>query len=316
MGTTTAKKNKSRANKTGTPSKNAVKKTIAKKDGGSAVVKKRVRNRGSDSASLQLDRETVKTACFAMLKAHKVATAPTKGEDGKASMSLIDDLERVSLQFQLSIPPKTPKLMPKRVELAHGLYTADHSICLIVRDPVDSVTRVLDRVGYGGVTKVIGVKELKLSYKTHERRRALAAEHDLFLVDTRVAASMPHHLGSWFVKANKLPLPVNLDRALPDVLERAVCSSGVIVPAGVTATVHIGTTNMKAKQLEQNIMKVAARAAEILNNEIEAVYLRSHHTSSLPLFVRMPTRIAEDPVEKKVDEIDAILEKYEEEELE
>lgn len=287
-----------------------VQKSITKPSDTSSEVKKRVR-----TPNLKLDETTVTSACVALLKAHKQATSYENDENAKAPIRLVENVDRVSLQYQLAAPPQNPRLMPKHVELAHSMYNASHNVCLIVSDPAENVTRVLDKVGYGGVTKVLGLEEIKLSYKSHERRRALAHEFDLFLVDSRVRASMPRHLGVWFQKSKKMPISVNLNRALPEALQRAISSTAVQIPKGVTATVHVGTTEMSAEKIAANIKNVASRCAELMNSDVEALYLRSHRTKSLPLYLRLPCQLAEDPVVEKVDELDEIIAKFEKEEV-
>ncbi len=90
-----------------------------------------------------------------------------------------------------------------RSQLKHSLYEEQADICMFVKDAADMVTRVLEKSGYGGVTRVMGLAELKTDFNTHERRRTLASTYDLFLCDSRVIPSMPKLLGNFFSKTKE-----------------------------------------------------------------------------------------------------------------
>lgn len=47
-----------------------------------------------------------------------------------------------------------------------------------------------------GVAKVIGTSKLRTKYESHEAKRNLCAEYDLFLADERILPSLPKLLGA------------------------------------------------------------------------------------------------------------------------
>lgn len=66
------------------------------------------------------------------------------------------------------------------------------------------------------MTRVIDFGKLKAKYKTYETQRKLAAEHDVFLGDTRIINRLPQALGKSFYKSTaKRPIPVDIQARLP-----------------------------------------------------------------------------------------------------
>jgi ribosome biogenesis protein UTP30 len=53
------------------------------------------------------------------------------------------------------------------------------------------------------ISRVVGLAKLKGKFKPFEARRELLREHDMFLCDDRVLATMPKLLGSMFFDAKK-----------------------------------------------------------------------------------------------------------------
>lgn len=200
--------------------------------------------------------------------------------------------------------------------LNHSLYKdGDYEICLFVKDPVEDTEQILSKVGYGGVTRVIGLSELKKEYCTHERRRKLADMFDLFLCDSRITPSMPRLLGNWFVSAKKMPIEVNMSRVLPDAIERSVSSAPIFLPKGSSASVQIGTTKFTDNELVENISSAVKRAVEVFENEIDVVYIKTNRSVALPIYVGVSTPMDESEKPRKVDDIDKIMKVYVEEEI-
>lgn len=188
--------------------------------------------------------------------------------------------------------------------------SGDSEICMFVKDPVDMAKIVLDKSGYGGVTRVMGLSELKTDYSTHERRRALASTYDVFLCDSRVIPSMPKLLGNFFSKSKKMPLPVDLNRKLPDVIERAVCSTSLHLPKGTCTTVHFGTTNMSKEQLVENACEAIPSVAAYIDNGTErvlSVNMKTARSTALPLYTALPSPVVITPKVKK-DEVEFTME--------
>lgn len=101
--------------------------------------------------------------------------------------------------------------------IPHPLNTDTNStICLITSDPQRLYKDQIADPAFPAalrsrITRVIGLQKLKAKYKPFEARRQLAAEHDIFLADSRIVTHLPGILGKTFFKGNnKRPIPVNI----------------------------------------------------------------------------------------------------------
>lgn len=261
-----------------------------------------------------LDEETVKGAVKALLARHASEHAPEDAGDISGPLRLITINDRVSLQYRLQAAPAKQRLMPKRAELSYGIHSEDAKVCLFVKDPSDSVRSELDDGGIpaGIQLTILGLKELKREYKSHERRRALSKEHDVFLADSRIAPSLPGVLGSWFAKSKQLPITVDLARATRSELERALRCTAVHIPMGNSASVHVGHTGQPLKELIANVLSVGARCGQLLGGEVLGVYLTAARVPALPIYVGEAQPLSESAGDK-VDDIDSVLAQYERE---
>lgn len=174
---------------------------------------------------------------------------------------------------------------------------------------------MLDEVGHGGVTRVMGLKELKTEYGTFERRRKLADMFDLFLCDSRVTPSMPKLLGNAFIKSKKLPMEVNMSRALPGAIESAVSSTALWLPKGDHVLVQVGRTKFTKEQIVENINSVVKRAVEVFNDEVIAIYIKTNRSVVVPIYAGITTPMDASKKPQKVDDIDEIMEMYIREEV-
>lgn len=302
------------------PSKTISKKK--KKNTTSNSSKKRPREVVSPAATTvgEISDATLTGAVNALLKRHK-AQHSYVGDDESQAIRLVENDDKVFVQVSLVAPPQKPKLLPKRALLPHALYNNNtgeeeniSSVCLIVKDPVDEyLSNILQPYIDANTLKVIGLKSLRLEYKTHERRRALAQSHEVFLCDTRITPSIPHLCGTWFTKAKKMPIPIDVSRETQLSNAMKFLYTPIFIPAGNCASIHIGNVQMKAGDIARNFTATQQRIRDIFKDEeIAAVYIRSNSTPALPLFVANPQNIApdsnsvtdeEDVVEKEMDKI-------------
>ncbi len=91
-----------------------------------------------------------------------------------------------------------------------------------------------------------------------------------------------------------MPLEVDLNRKLPDVIERAVRSTSLHMPQGTCTTVHIGTTKFTAEQLVENVHEAVVRvfnAVEDGIDNVQSVHIKTTKSQSLPLYVSLPTPV-------------------------
>lgn len=293
-------------------------KTISKKKKNAAVSKKRPREVPATSVS-EISNTTLSGAVNALLKRHKAQHAYVDlGSDGeKNPIRLVENDDKIFVQVSLIAPPLKPKLLPKRALLPHGLYSeSDASVCLIVKDPVEDLSGLLSPYSGNSTLKVIGLKSLRLGYKTHERRRALAQAHEVFLCDSRIVPSIPHLCGSWFTKAKKMPISVDLSRDVQLKQAMQFLYTPIYVPAGNSASVHIGNVQMSKPQIIANLKAIQPRIQQVFHDhEIASFYIRSNQTPALPLFVAKPQEIVETAVEEDGPdkEMDRYIEEFEKE---
>ena len=103
------------------------------------------------------------------------------------------------------------------MSVPHPLLAEDAEICLITKDPAASYQNAMAAAAAfsptcARVTRVLGVTDLKHSYKEYEARRKLCNSHTLFLADERVSKLLSPLLGKEFFRKKKLPAVVRLPR--------------------------------------------------------------------------------------------------------
>lgn len=177
--------------------------------------------------------------------------------------------------------------------LKHSLFTegAD-DVCFFVKDPESLVQDYLEDHGNGAVTKVMGVDSLRKEYGTHEGRRELLGMYDLFLVDNRVAPMMPGLLGSAFLSAKKMPLPVDMRKDIVQSIARAVTSTAFSPRQGTSTSIRIGKADFSAEQLVENVISAVDGVAKRLKDGwdgIQSINIKTASSPSLPIYLALPT---------------------------
>jgi ribosome biogenesis protein UTP30 len=77
------------------------------------------------------------------------------------------------------------------------------SVCLFTKNPQRYWKDELHKQGVKFIARVVGLEKLKGKHKPFEARRALAADHQVFLCDEAIMPSMPKLLGKIFFDAKK-----------------------------------------------------------------------------------------------------------------
>jgi ribosome biogenesis protein UTP30 len=156
---------------------------------------------------------------------------------------------------------------------------------------------------------------LKKEYNTHETRRQLAAEYDLFLADDRIVTFLPSILAKAFYKqTSKRPVPVNLAGskvhekvapgkvkpkgreplvghpvAVSKELEAALSAALVHLSPSVSTSVKIGYASWKVKDLQENFDAVVKGLVE--KNvprkwaNVKGLHVKGPNTMALPVYM-------------------------------
>lgn len=175
------------------------------------------------------------------------------------------------------------------------------------------------------VSRVIGFKKLKAKFSQYEAQRALYAAHDVFLADERIINQLPPILGSTFFRTTtKRPVPVILapnkksgkknaqdqQQLLPAKktkkteaeqaesigspekvareIERALGAALVSLTPSPQVTIKIGTADMGAQELAENVDAVARAVVDKHVPQkwknVKGVFVKGPRTAALPIW--------------------------------
>jgi ribosome biogenesis protein UTP30 len=254
----------------------------------------------------KLDDETVQQACAALL-AHHAARDRSDDDEEAVPGDEEDEEDVVSVVVVLKRAPKRATFKPRAVPLAHPLYKAgEDDVCFLVKDPQRLVKEHLADRGVTSITKVMGVEKLAKRYGTHEGRRELAQLYDLFLVDDRVMRMMPRLLGTTFIRAKRMPLPIRMERDIPTAISKALSSTTFSPSTGTTCTVRVAKTTFTTAQIVDNVKSAVTAIAGFFPSRMaafQALYIKTTSSPALPVFISLPTAA---DFENTPDEVAAI----------
>ncbi|GBF94901.1 hypothetical protein Rsub_08144 [Raphidocelis subcapitata] len=221
-----------------------------------------------------------------------------------AGARLFDDDEFVYVTVALKRSPRPGgpvKVKPIRLPVPHPLLTAAGAeVCLFVKDKKGeghkaAKARLAKFTGRGGVAKIIGLSKLRTKYESHEAKRQLCGQYDLFLADERILPSLPKLIGKSFFKRRKAPVPVDITAAsFPDAVRRAVEESAYMTPpAGSCVSVRAARAGLGAAAAAENVLAViagvAARVPKKWGN-VQAVYVKTGESVALPVYQTLPDK--------------------------
>lgn len=204
--------------------------------------------------SSRLDQALITKAVTALVKYHK--TQASKKEEDRSTLSLLGNDRSVQVQFGLEVPPTDASFKPVRVRIPHPLLQVasakggdnddegleEPEVCLIVKE--ESKARIKEmieefREHMGCVKKVLGLDSLRKKHARFQQRRELLQKYDVFMADDRILPMLTSALGKDFVKAEKLPIPLNINRkeALPFAIQNSLSATYMTVSRGTSITV-------------------------------------------------------------------------------
>ena len=212
------------------------------------------------------------------------------------------------------------RLKPGRIILPHSLHIAGSTtICLITTDPQRSVKDVIASPSFPAsvasrITRVIGIKKLKLRYKTFESRRQLFSEHTIFLADDRIVTLLPKLLGKVFYSSSRRPVPINLTppkekgangkptphardslakvvaspKQIAREVERSLACTQVQISPSVSVSVRVGLSSFTASQVAENIEAVVeglvSRFVPKGWRNVRSIHIKGTSTTPLPIW--------------------------------
>ncbi|KAJ1951476.1 proteasome-interacting protein cic1 [Linderina pennispora] len=278
---------------------------------------------------MSLNHELVLKASKALL-----THAKQRSEKEDSSNLLADEKETVILQLGLKRFNNRSRHKPYRIPLRTAIYDSDSQVCLFTKDDSKEYAAKIMALGVPQIKEVISIKKLKHDHKAYEAKRRVLTSYDLFLTDDRILNSLPKALGTKFFQRKKLPFPVNLDASdLKKELSKAIGSTFYSPTTGTTSVVRVGSTEMTADQLAENIEcaveAIAARVPKGWKN-VQSLHIKTGKSLALPIYNSLPeeaeaiARIAGASAAKKAEaedeesdeEVDASEESEEEEEEE
>uniref|UniRef100_A0A8W8KHC7 Ribosomal L1 domain-containing protein 1 n=1 Tax=Magallana gigas TaxID=29159 RepID=A0A8W8KHC7_MAGGI len=218
-----------------------------------------------------------------------------------AKSDILQEREKIHLQVSMKKIPNLPEQIIK-VNLPHGLYTADTDVCLFVKD-LDKKSRefevseehfsdMLVEKGVNCVRKVIPLKALKLEYKPFEAKRNLSNEFDLFLADSRIIRLLPSLLGKSFYGRKRNPIQVDLEaKDLKEEISKAVNNTRCILKnRGSSCLVTVGYSDMTRDQIVENVLKTVEQLSLKFpggSNNIRSLHIKTTSSASIPFFVSL-----------------------------
>ncbi|KAI0424188.1 electron transfer flavoprotein alpha-subunit [Xylaria sp. FL1042] len=163
------------------------------------------------------------------------------------------------------------------------------------------------------VSRVIDFGKLKKKYSAYENQRALYAEHDIFLGDTRIINRLPGLLGKTFYKSQKKrPIPIEIQARIPKSagkrvksakgevnsctavqlageINRAVAAALVNLSPSTNHAVKVGYASWKAEELAANVDKVVSVMVNKLipggRKNVRSIYVKGPETVALPIYL-------------------------------
>ncbi|KAI1271951.1 electron transfer flavoprotein alpha-subunit [Xylaria sp. FL0933] len=280
----------------------------------------------SDSAASLLEPEKTLRASKALV-AHLKSEAEKKAATAEKKELLADDDDVGSLGETPVFVTFTTKrhltesrnLKPTKIPTPFPIETdPEKGICLIVADPQRHYKNLVADPDFPedlrkNVSRVIDFGKLKKKYSAYENQRALYAEHDIFLGDTRIINRLPGLLGKTFYKSQKKrPIPIEIQARIPKSagkrvkpakgevnsctaiqlageIKRAVAAALVHLTPSTNHAVKIGYASWKPEELAANADKVVSVMVNKLipggRKNVRSIYVKGPETVALPIYL-------------------------------
>jgi ribosome biogenesis protein UTP30 len=219
--------------------------------------------------------------------------------EAKKKPDLLQDDQYVYLTGSYK-KPRPSRITPRRILLPHPLNEPERvDICIFTKDTKPEVKKLLEEKGIKWTIKVIPIRKINISYKSYERKKALAGMYDVFLADRRIFSLLRHKLGKAFIFKRGIPYPVNLHKAdLKSELHSAVGSAYHRTNDTTSLTVRFGKVSMVTGHLVDNAMTLISNIVSHTPrgwSNITSLYLKTSDSIALPIYNSLdlapPTKI-------------------------
>jgi hypothetical protein len=179
-----------------------------------------------------LKRVNVERAVNAMFQMMEM-----KSDSNDLLDSSSDDDTYITLNFALNsaLEKKHERKFPIRLHLLkHSIYQGNaftgKGICFVVADKhFKEVEEVLDLDPIASIKKVIKFSTFTKEYRQFKDRREIAAQYDMFFVDSMIRDPAMKAFGSTFFDRKKQPYSVHLNGKIRDKLMEAVKSTFLVL---------------------------------------------------------------------------------------
>ncbi|KAI1824212.1 electron transfer flavoprotein alpha-subunit [Xylaria intraflava] len=253
----------------------------------------------------------------------KAATASKKdllaADDGDDDTGLLTETPVLVTFTTKRHPTESRNLKPTKIPTPFPIETdTEKGICLIVADPQRHYKNLVADPEFPAdlrknVSRIIDFGKLKKKYAAYENQRALYAEHDIFLADTRIINRLPGLLGKTFYKSQKKrPVPIEIQARIPKSagkrvkpakdevnsctavqlggeIKRAIAAALVNLSPSTNHAVKIGYASWKPEDLAANADKVVSVMVNKLipggRKNVRSIYIKGPETVALPIYL-------------------------------
>ncbi|KAA8910980.1 hypothetical protein TRICI_003991 [Trichomonascus ciferrii] len=224
----------------------------------------------------------------------------------KALVSHAGAAEPVYLQMTLMEPYVTKRNpVPVLFQLPNKLQSLlEREVCLVVRDPQQSVVDVLEKKGAPTedlFKEIISVKKLKNRVRSKKQLDEFFKSFDLVVCDEKVSHLLPEILGAHFYKSGKnMPIPIKM--AKPESPKNSVDpkyvkyqlkainhSTALALTPGTCLSCLVGYTDMDTDRLVRNYQAIQKKLLEKFNGSkpkltIRKIHVKTPESASLPTY--------------------------------
>lgn len=189
--------------------------------------------------------------------------------DASSSLALFsrsDELPSTALQLEITFirAPVTHRV-PLFLELPHAVHKG--SICLITPAPQAKYKELLAKEEHSQVKRVLDVEKLGAKFSDPVALRALAKSFDHFFVHNKIK-SYPSALTGEFLN-HQTPVWLAREKSLAKAVDKT-CRVSVCPRRGnSTVTVDVGSSDLSAAQLGENMHAALAQLAKHLEGGLQ-----------------------------------------------
>lgn len=120
-----------------------------------------------------------------IVKCSKAIHAYIQKERLNGNKDYLDFLKAIWLVFDLDEISETHKFKPTLIPLKHSLYDNDSEFFLITKDPQTKYKEIIEKQRIKGITKVVGISNLRSKLSGKDERVQLYNDYDGVFADEK-----------------------------------------------------------------------------------------------------------------------------------